>query len=284
MAFDYDQLASLRRTDALCRYNDRAALHYALSVGMGRNPLDRNELSFVTELFEEKVMPSLATVVGPFYFKVDVKGLAVSGGVHGEQYLTLHRPMPRAAELLVDSSILDVIDKGAGKHALVYGEQRARLKETGEPVFDLRYVLVCFGAGGFGGHKEGGPVAHRMPDRPPDAVCVLPTTENQALLYALNGDRVPLHRDPVLAREQGYERPIMHGLCSYGIACHAVLKTMCDYDHTRIRGFDVRFSAPAYPGETYLMEMWKDANIVSFRGRLKERDVIVMNNGKCTLA
>ena len=125
---------------------------------------------------------------------------------------------------------------------------------------------------------------NEMPDRAPDFTCALETRPDQALLYRLNGDRNPLHSDPVLAKRVGFPVPILHGLCSYGIACKAILQTICDYDHTMIRGLDVRFSSPVYPGETIITDMWRDGNIVSFQCRLKERDKTVIRNGKCTLA
>ena len=117
----------------------------------------------------------------------------------------------------------------------------------------------------------------------PDTSCILETRTDQALLYRLSGDRNPLHADPGLAQKVGFPVPILHGLCTYGTACRALLTTICDYDHTMIRGFDVRFSAPVYPGETIITDMWRDGNIVSFECRLKERDVVVIRNGKCTL-
>ena len=103
------------------------------------------------------------------------------------------------------------------------------------------------------------------------------------MLYRLNGDRNPLHADPTLAKKVGFPVPILHGLCTYGTACVAILKTLCAYDHTSITGLDVRFSAPVYPGETIVTDMWCDAETVSFQCRLKERDVMVINNGRCTL-
>ena len=114
--------------------------------------------------------------------------------------------------------------------------------------------------------------------------CDLPTRVDQALLFRLNGDRNPLHADPATARRAGFDVPILHGLCTYGTACRAVLKTACDYDHTKITGFDARFSSPVFPGETIVTDMWKDGNVLSFQCRLKERDAVVIKNGKCTLA
>ena len=112
----------------------------------------------------------------------------------------------------------------------------------------------------------------------------MPQREEQALMYALCGDRNPLHRDPDAANKGGFEAPILHGLCSYGIACHAVLKHVLNYDHKRMRSFDVRFSAPAYPGETQTVELWQDGGVISFRVRIKARDVVSINNGRCEIA
>ncbi len=210
--------------------------------------------------------------------------VAVNGTVHGENWLTLHKPLPREAEIVVDTTILDVFDKGPGKHALVYGEQRARLAETDEALYTERHTTVLLGLGGFGGKREGQPVPHAMPQRESDVICEMPTSPNQALIYALNGDRTDFHRKPEAATRQGYVRPIMHGLCSYGIACHAILKTLLGYDHTAIRAFDVRFVSVAFPGETYVVEMWREDSVISFRARIRERDAVIIDHGKCVFA
>jgi acyl dehydratase len=123
-----------------------------------------------------------------------------------------------------------------------------------------------------------------LPGRHPDLSCSSTTRPDQALLFRLSGDRNPLHVDPAAAREAGFTRPLLHGRCSYGIACRAILSTICDYDHTLITGFDARFAAPAYPGDTLTTDMWQDRNIVSFRCSVKARNSIVLSNGKCTLA
>jgi acyl dehydratase len=107
---------------------------------------------------------------------------------------------------------------------------------------------------------------------------------DQALIYRLSGDRNPLHVDPQVAGAAGFDKPILHGLCTYGIACRAILKTICDYDFTLITGFDARFSAPVMPGDLLTTEMWQERNVVSFRCTVKARDVIVIKNGKCTLS
>jgi acyl dehydratase len=144
--------------------------------------------------------------------------------------------------------------------------------------------IVARGDGGFGGPKGKGIPPHRPPRREPDLSCDITTRRNQALLYRLTGDRNPLHADPAAARAVGFERPILHGLCTFGVACKAVLQTICDYDYTLVHEFDARFSAPVLPGDTITTDMWQEGNVVSFACSVKERGVVVLRNGKCTLA
>jgi acyl dehydratase len=123
-------------------------------------------------------------------------------------------------------------------------------------------------------------VPHAIPERAPDTVCDLPTRPEMALLYRWNADMNPLHSDPPSATKAGFPRPILHGLATFGVAGHAILREMCGYDPARFRSISGRFSAPVYPGETIRTEMWRDGTTVSFRARLVERDVIVLNNGR----
>ena len=268
-------------------YTDRDTLLYAVAIGMGRDPLDVNELEYVCETVGNRVVPTAATVLtraeraaGTGFSLLGKMNFALM--LHGEQRLTVHQPLPPAAETRVRGRTTGVYDKGPGKGTLVTNETDVTLAD-GSPLFTLGSTLFFRGDGGFGGRSEGAPVPHPLPERAPDAVCEMPGRADQAMVYALCGDRNPLHRDPAFAKKAGFERPILHGLCSYGIACHAVLKTMLDYDQTRINGFDVRFSAPVYPGETQVVEMWQDGDVISFRVRIKERDVVSINNGKCTI-
>ena len=269
-------------------YGDRDSLLYAVAIGMGRDPLDARELEYVCETVGDRVVPTAATVLARANRPAGA-GLSLLGKMnfalmlHGEQRLVVHQPLPPAAETLVSSRTTGVFDKGEGKGALVTSETAVTLAD-GAPLFTLGSTLFFRGDGGFGGRADGAPVPHPLPERAPDAVCEMPGREDQAMVYALCGDRNPLHRDPEIAKKAGFDRPILHGLCSYGIACHAVLKTLLDYDQTRITGFDVRFSSPVYPGETQVVEMWQDDDVISFRVRIKERDVVSINNGRCTLA
>ena len=93
----------------------------------------------------------------------------------------------------------------------------------------------------------------------------------------------PLHADPWVAAEVGFDRPILHGLCTLGVACNAILQTICDYDYTLIEEFDARFSSPVVPGDTITTDMWQEGNIISFTCSAKERGTVVLRNGKCTL-
>ncbi len=269
-------------------YTDRDTLLYAVAIGMGRDPLDHKELEYVCETVGKRVVPTAATVLS--------RASRPAGGgrssltskmnfalmLHGEQRLTVHQPLPPAAETRVGSRTTGVYDKGKGKGALVTSETDVTLAD-GSPLYTLGSTMFFRGDGGFGGQSEGAPVPHPLPERKPDMVCEMPGRADQAMVYALCGDRNPLHRDPEFAKKAGFDVPILHGLCSYGIACHAVLKTALDYDQTRVAGFDVRFSSPVFPGETQVVEMWEDGNVISFRVRIKERDVVSINNGKCTI-
>jgi acyl dehydratase len=269
-------------------YSDRDTLLYAVAIGLGRDPLDPNELPYVCETSGQKVVPTVASVLSrpskpgihsplDFFKKMNMHLM-----LHGEQRLQVHQPLPSKAKTLISTYITGVYDKGESKGTLVTMDTDVKL-EDGSNLFTIGMTAFFRGDGGFGGSSEGAPTPHPIPDRKPDAVCEMPGRDDQALIYALCGDRNPLHRDPEFAKKAGFDKPIIHGLCSYGIACHAVLKTMLDYDHEAITGFDVRFSSPAYPGETQVVEMWQDDKVISFRTTIKERGVVVINNGKCTI-
>jgi acyl dehydratase len=282
MALDYDAIMKLSSEGDTFRYSERDTMLYALGVGFGRDPLDARELPFVYEN-GLRTVPTMATVIAWGSSLVGRTGINYLMVVHGEQRLTLHRPLPAAADIVTDERVTGLYDKGKEKGALFITEKTIRLKDTGEKLCTLSSTTFARGDGGFGGPKDGAPEPHVLPDRAPDLVHACDTRVDQALLYALSGDRNPLHRDPAIAKMAGYPRPILHGLCTYGTACRAIISTVCDYDATKIAGFDVRFSSPVFPGETIVTEMWVDGAVVSFRARVKERDVLVINNGKCTL-
>lgn len=281
MTIDYKHLLSLQSTGHTTCYSDRESMLYALSIGMGKDPLASNELDYVFERNPLKTVPTMASVLAPIPLLKDC-GYDYTKVLHAEQHLVLHRPLPQDSELIADARVIEAYDKGADKGALIYTETTARTTTDDEPLFTTTSGIFARGDGGFGGAAGPSPTPHPIPDRPADTSCSIETRDDQALLYRLNGDRNPLHADPDLATRVGFPVPILHGLCTYGTACLAVLKTICNYDHTSITGFDVRFSAPVYPGETIITDLWRDGNIVSFECRVKEREVTVIRNGKCT--
>jgi acyl dehydratase len=283
MALNYEKLMALQRTGDRFSYTDRETMLYAIGIGMGRDPYDDNELAFTFEKAKLKTVASMATVLQRVPLLKDC-GYDYSKVVHGEQRLTLHRPLEPEGEIVVDSRVLSAFDKGQGRGAVINTELAVRSAKDHAPLYTLVSSTFARGDGGFGGPNGAGLEPHKVPDRKPDLTAAAETRVDQALLYRLNGDRNPLHADPELAKRAGFPVPILHGLCTYGTACRTILKEVAKYDHRRIRGFDVRFSAPVYPGETILTDMWIDKNIVSFRCRLLQRDVTVINNGKCTLA
>jgi acyl dehydratase len=284
MALDYDTLMSKVQTDLPFSYTDADSMLYALSVGMAQDPVNPRELPYVYEQGASlKTIPTLATVLVPEMFPVGL-GWDYTQILHSEQRLRLYRPLPPAADLLINKRVIDAFDRGPKLGALILLEAEGRLASDDTVIFNLGCTIVARGDGGFGGPRGKGIPPHRAPRREPDLSCDITTRPDQALLYRLTGDRNPLHADPERARAVGFERPILHGLCTFGIACKAVLQTICDYDHTLIEAFDARFSAPVLPGDTITTDMWQDGNTISFSCSVKARDVIVLRNGKCTLA
>ncbi len=282
MPIIYDQLMQLKASGEFS-YSERETMLYALGIGFMRDPLNEKELPFVYEN-GLKTVPTMATVISAGQSLIGLSGVNFLMLLHGEQRVTLHKPLPIAADIVSDDRVVGAYDKGKEKGALIVTERVIRDKATGEKLCTLGATAFARGDGGFGGPKEGAPEPHRIPDRKPDIVHAADTRPDQAFLYALSGDRNPLHRDPRVAKMAGFPRPILHGLCTYGTACRSVISTVCDYAPEKIAGFDVRFSAPVFPGETIVTEMWIDGSVVSFRSRVKERDVVCLNNGKCTLA
>lgn len=224
----------------------------------------------------------MALVLGytPTWLRNPDSGVNWTKVVHGEQGFVLHRPVATEGVVVGETRIVEVIDKGEGKGALVYAEREITDKASGKPIATLSQTAFCRGDGGFGGPRREAPAPHLLPERAPDLTCDLPTRPEMALTYRLSGDVNPLHAEPDFAKAAGFPRPILHGLATFGIAGHAILKTLCGYDPAKITAMKGRFSAPVYPGETIRTELWRDGAVVSFRARVIERDVIAINNGR----
>ena len=281
MAIVYDRLLALKIPDVERSYTERDPIFYALSLGLGQDPVNAEELPFVYEE-NTKVLPTFPVVVAQpgFWARELDTGIDWVKVVHGEHDLVLHTPLPARGTVTSQTRVIDVIDKGPGKGALVISQRKLNDKATGQLHATITQTTFCRGDGGFGGPPRTAPEPHALPTRAPDAVCDLVTRPEMALLYRWNADMNPLHADPAIATAAGFGRPILHGLATFGVSGHAILKTMCGYDPGRFKSMAVRFSAPVYPGETIRTEMWRDGTIVSFRARVIERDIVVLNNGR----
>jgi len=287
MSIDVARLLDLK-IDNVCRnYSRLDARLYALSIGFGSDPLNEAELDFVTDRTGFKTVPSMATIFADVIMELtnmchlEHPELAL----HGEQRLDIFAPLPESAELIISGVIPEVYDRGENKGAEIHMAMEARIFGHSEPLFRATYVTIARGDGGFGGAKPNwNRVSQKMPNKEPDTVWEFKTQRNQALLYSLNGDPNPIHVQPKIAGAAGFVAPIMHGLGTYGIACRAVLASYCDYEPQRMKSFNVRFSAPIYPGEQLAVEMWRKDNAVSFQAMSKERHVIVLKSGLCQLS
>ena len=281
MSFDPDRLLALHIPDIEQHYSEKDVMLYALGVGLGQDPVNTRELSFVYE-HNLKVLPTFPVVLGfePFLLRDIDAGINFEMTVHGEEHLVLHRPLAPSGTIVARRRFVDVIDKGAGKGALLLKERAIVDKATGDALATMRETVFCRADGGFGGETRPSPPVHSLPDRVPDLVCDLQTRPEMALIYRLSADVNPLHADPEVARAAGFPRPILQGLGSFGVAGHAILRSVCDYDPGRLRSIAGRFSAPVFPGETIRTEMWRDGATVSFRARVVERDAVAISNGR----
>jgi len=281
MALNYEKILNWRFEDVIQSYSERDSIIYALSLGLGFNPTDPNELKFVYEK-DLVTFPTMAVVMGhPGPWMTDPEsGIDFVKVLQGEQHLEIHKPLPPEGSVIGRTRVVDVIDKGEEKGALIITERKLYEQISGDLLSTQTATIFARGNGGFGGPVTSAPAPHALPDREPDTVVDIPTSTQAALLYRLNGDYNPLHADPTLAGKAGFEAPILHGLASYGIAARAVLKAFDIEDASRLKSFDLRFSSPVYPGETIRTDLWKDEHGVSFRSWVAERNVLVLNNGR----
>ena len=283
---DYDKLKNWRSPAVRHSYTAKDVMLYALGVGMGQDPLDRDELCYVYER-DLRVLPSLAAVLAsPGFWVRDNPELGIDFVrlVHGEQTITLHRPLPVAATVMGETHVTRVVDKGEGKGALVYSEKRLTDESTGALLATTGSVTFCRGDGGFSCGRGGdapAPPLQATPDTAPDVALEFVLRPEAAFIYRLSGDINPLHVDPDVAAKAGFPKPIMHGLGTYGVACRGLVKAFCEFDPTRFKSVSARFSAPAYPGDTIVLECWRGASAgeVAFRVRVPAREVTVLSHG-----
>ena len=255
---------------------------YHLGIGAGVPATDANELEYTYEK-SLKVLPSFCVVpvfssMGASLFGVEGLKFNPAMLLHGEQDIEIHRPLPTQAKLENQVRIAGIYDKG--KAALVVLE--VKTSEGGAPLFTNRFSLFLRGEGGFGG--DAGPKAgNEAPSRAADLTLESKTLPQQALLYRLSGDKNPLHADPAFAKMGGFDTPILHGLCSFGIVCKAVVDRVLGGDVTKVARYQARFAGVAFPGETYQTSWWREGDKILIQAKSKERDAAIIANAAITV-
>jgi acyl dehydratase len=286
---DYQKTKAWRSGPVRHAYTTRDTILYALGVGFGADPLDANELRYVYEK-ELSAVPTMAAVLAsPGFWMRERKELGIDflKLVHGEQGITIHSPLPAAGTLIGESRVSRIVDKGEGKGAVMHVEKTLTDEADGRLLATVEMVLFLRGDGGFsknGGGDEAAPSAPAVPESKPDARIELPTRADAAVLYRLSGDTNPLHIDPAVAAKAGFDKPILHGLATYGNACRGILARYCGHDASRLKSIRARLTSPVFPGETLVLECWRaGGNEVAFRASVKERGVQVLANGRAVI-
>jgi acyl dehydratase len=268
-------------------YTPRDAMLYALGLGFGSDPLNIDELRYVFES-NHCAVPTMAAVLGSpgFFWQDPVLGADWIKIVHGEQDIRWLSPLPSSATVIGRNRVASLIDKGEGKGAIAQVVRDLILQDSGEKIAEVRQLTFLRGNGGYTeDNGESDPPPSPLPTigeelGPVDRAIDFQTLPQAALIYRLSGDMNPLHADPAIARAAGFDRPILHGLCTYGMAARAVLSAYLGHDAARLHRLAVRFTSPVFPGETIRFEMWRrTATEIALRARVVERDVIVLNNG-----
>ena len=274
-------------SDVIQPYAATDTMLYALGLGYGADPLDEDELRFVYEADLLSVPTQVAVLGAPGFFWQDPAfGVDWVTLVHGEQDVRWFRPLPPAATVIGKNRVAAITDKGAGKGAIAQVMREVIAQDSGETIAEVRQTVFLRGDGGYSRDgSESDPLPAPLPPigddlGAPHWTVELATLPQSALIYRLSGDFNPLHADPAIARAAGFDRPILHGLCTYGMAARALLRNFPGHDVSRLRRLAVRFTAPVFPGETLTFEFWqRSATDIAVRARVAARGVTVLNNG-----
>ena len=282
MPIDPSQALGFETGTSEYSYTKDDVILYHLGVGAGVPATDSNELEYTYEK-ELKVLPSFGVIptFGSMGSLGAVPGLEFNFAMllHGEQDIIVHQPIPPEATITNSGKVAEIWDKG--KAALLVMQVDTK-DDAGKPLFTNRFSLFLRGEGGFGG--ESGPkVGNQAPEREPDGVIEQATLAQQALLYRLSGDKNPLHADPEFAKMAGFDRPIIHGLCSYGVVCKAIVDHVLGGDVSQVARYQARFAGVGFPGETYKISYWKEDDRILIAAHSKERETPIITNAAITV-
>jgi acyl dehydratase len=282
MPIDVNKVVGTELPGQVSEWNVDDVILYHLGLGAGVPATDDNELDYCYEN-RLKVLPSFGVlpVFSTLGGMIGIDGMSFNPMMllHGEQEIVLHKPLPVRAKVENSARITDVFDKGKGAAVVIHAETK---DEQGELLCTNRFLAFIRGEGGFGG--EPGPTpGNDAPNREPDFVAESPTLPQQALLYRLSGDKNPLHVDPNMAKLGGFDTPILHGLCSYGIVCKAAVDNALGGDVTKVGSYAARFAGVVFPGETIVTSMWRDGDKILLNATTKERGTPVITNAAVTV-
>lgn len=279
MSIDRDRLLALTATSMIAWTPTRTAL-YALGVGLGRDPMDMAGLRYVARE-PLRTLPSMmaSLLIGHGIGAKDM-GITFRAVVHSAQRVSVPKPLPDHGRARVRTSVIAVHDNGAARGATIVTRAEITDEVSGDRIATAETEILARADGGFGGRP---PVREpwRRPDHTPDHSVTVDIRPDQAILFRLSGDTNPLHVDPDIARAAGFARPILQGLCSYGIACAAV-RTLASDDECGL-DFSARFSAPVFPGDRLVVYLWRAGDAILFEGRVPQRDSVVLKGGRATL-
>jgi acyl dehydratase len=283
MTIDPARIANIPAYSEVVSYTTEQARLYALAVGAGSDPMDEGDLAYVDPARPLKVLPSMAVVLSPGATPT-FDALAINHPelmLHAEQRLIIYKPLKSSGKMIVEDKIGAVYDRGAERGAVIEYQVSGRYDGDSDLCFTNTMVTAARGDGGFGGTPpDPANKARAIPERDPDVELECITRPEQALWYSLTGDTNPIHISPRLAKKIGFERPILHGLCSYGMICRVLIQHFADGDPDRLRQFDVRFSAPVTPGDTLKISVWReDANHIAFRVKSAATGQKLIDNG-----
>lgn len=288
-ALDIDTLLNWPFRDVHVPYEEERSMLYALCIGLGHDPCDERQLRYVYEP-GLKTFPTQGLVLGlsdDKGFLTDERiGIDLPGMLHAQTGVQLHKPLPVFGEVTSRFKVERLADRGPGKGTALHYSRTLHDRASGELLFTETGVYVLRGNSvSSSATATGRPAATlpRVPAVPCDQSMELATLPQSALLFRLAaGDKTPLHASPAFAREAGFDRPLLHGICSFGVAAHGLAAMLCGYDGDRMRSIDARYTAPVFPGDILKVEAWRTGpGTAAFRATALPRGVVVLDNGVC---